>query len=186
MAIEQTLVILKPEAVEMAKVGRILAIFEDAGLKIERMQMMVASEETLNQHYPSDDVWLSLVAGKTLDSYEKFGGDAMKVFGTVDKVAIGKQIKQWLVSHMASGPVVVMVVSGNHAIEAVRKLVGSTSPLAADPGTIRAMFSTDSPDYANAELRPIKNLVHASGDVEEAKREIALWFGTVPALAPVG
>jgi nucleoside-diphosphate kinase len=46
----------------------------------------------------------------------------------------------------------------------------------AAPGTIRGEYSSDSPDLANEEQRPVRNLVHASGDPEEAEREIALWF----------
>ena len=58
----------------------------------------------------------------------------------------------------------------------VRKLVGSTIPLFAQPGTIRGDFSVDSPDLANREGRPVYNLIHASGDAEEAEREVKLWF----------
>jgi nucleoside-diphosphate kinase len=69
-----------------------------------------------------------------------------------------------------------MVISGNRAVETVRKLVGSTLPVDAPPGTIRGDFSSDSPNMANEEQRPVKNLVHASGDSEEETGEIKLWF----------
>ena len=85
-------------------------------------------------------------------------------------------VKGWLVEYMASGPVLVGVLRGNRCVEVVRKLVGATLPVLAAPGTIRGDLSVDSPDLANAERRPIRNLVHASGDVEEAEREIAVWF----------
>jgi nucleoside-diphosphate kinase len=49
-------------------------------------------------------------------------------------------------------------------------------PAMADPSTIRGRFSSDSAAAANAEKRPIQNLVHASGNVEEANHEIGLWF----------
>ncbi|MGH3972931.1 MAG: nucleoside-diphosphate kinase, partial [Pseudonocardiaceae bacterium] len=77
---------------------------------------------------------------------------------------------------MLSGPVVPMVLSGNRAIETVRKIVGHTLPVMAVPGTIRGDYSSDSADLANDELRPVLNLVHASGDPDEAAREIKLWF----------
>lgn len=54
--------------------------------------------------------------------------------------------------------------------------VGSTLPVDAPPGTIHGDFSSDSPNMANDEQRPVKNLVHASGDSEEETREIKLWF----------
>ncbi|MBS3064952.1 MAG: nucleoside-diphosphate kinase, partial [DPANN group archaeon] len=44
-------------------------------------------------------------------------------------------------------------------------------------GTIRGDFSTDSYDLADKEQRSVKNLIHASGTVDEAKREIQIWFG---------
>lgn len=139
--------------------------------------MRTASEELLTEHYPSDAEWLGIVGQKTLETYARYGGDPVAVLGTSDAVEIGRIVKGWLVKHMASGKIVVAVVVGNHAIDAVRKLVGATIPLNADPGTIRGMLSTDSPDLANEEMRPVRNLVHASGDPEEAAREIALWFG---------
>jgi len=58
----------------------------------------------------------------------------------------------------------------------VRKLVGSTLPYKAEPGTIRGDYSVDSPDLANREKRAIRNIVHASDSPEEARREIGYWF----------
>jgi len=77
---------------------------------------------------------------------------------------------------MTSGPVVGMVIEGPDAIRNVRDIVGNTEPRQAKPGTIRGDFSVDSYDLANAQERVIRNLVHASGDKEEAKHEIELWF----------
>jgi nucleoside-diphosphate kinase len=54
--------------------------------------------------------------------------------------------------------------------------VGKTLPIFAEPGTIRGDWSTDSPTLANLEQRPVRNLVHASGTVEEAEFEVRLWF----------
>ena len=68
------------------------------------------------------------------------------------------------------------MLEGIHAITAVRKLVGDTLPYRAAPGTIRGDFSIDSPTVANLMKRPVRNLIHASGSVEEAALEIPLWF----------
>jgi nucleoside-diphosphate kinase len=81
-----------------------------------------------------------------------------------------------LVDFLTSGEVVAMVLEGNAAVPNVRRLCGKTVPLFADPGSIRGRYSLDSPDLANAEKRPIYNLVHASGAPEEAQSEIQLWF----------
>jgi nucleoside-diphosphate kinase len=89
---------------------------------------------------------------------------------------IGKMIAGWLIDYLSEGPVVAMVVEGNHAVDAVRKICGSTIPLKADPSTIRGSYSIDSMDLANDRKRPGKNVIHSSGNVEEAKYEIGLWF----------
>lgn len=174
---EQTLVILKPDAVERRLIGESLVRFERAGLEIAQLVRRQASREQVERHYPSDDEWFGVVGGKTLEDYAKNDIDPQDALGTSDAVTIGKMVKSWLVDFMTSGDIVVAVVQGNRAIESVRKMVGATLPVAAAPGTIRGDFSTDSPDAANAEQRPVKNLIHASGDRDEASREIALWFG---------
>lgn len=77
---------------------------------------------------------------------------------------------------MTSGPVVAMVWEGAHAIGVVRKLIGGTEPLASDVGTIRGDFTVDSYQLADADKRAVRNIVHASGNAEEAKQEVELWF----------
>ena len=46
----------------------------------------------------------------------------------------------------------------------------------AEPGTIRGDYSLDSPALANADKRAVRNIIHASGNAEEAKYEAQLWF----------
>ena len=77
---------------------------------------------------------------------------------------------------ITSGPVVAMVVEGVEAVEVVRKLVGSTIPKVAPPGTIRGDFSHHSAEWVDAKKRAIANLIHASGNKDDAKKEIELWF----------
>ncbi len=77
---------------------------------------------------------------------------------------------------MTSGPVVAMVWEGAHAVPIVRKMTGGTEPLSSDVGTIRGDFVLDSYQIADTYDRAIRNLVHASGSVEEALGEIKLWF----------
>ncbi len=116
------------------------------------------------------------MGGKTLEDYANRGMSTMDSLGTEDAVEIGRMVRTWLTEFLLSAPMVPMVISGNRAIETVRKVVGNTLPVAAAPGTIRGDYSSDSPDLANSERRPVRNLIHASGDPEEAEREIALWF----------
>jgi nucleoside-diphosphate kinase len=173
---EQTLVIVKPDGVARGLTGRIIDQFLDAGLELTRLELRNASADLIERHYPDDEAWLSSVGAKTLADYERLGLDAAEYFGTVDPVVIGRVIKNWLVDYMTQGPVVAMVLRGNEAIGRVRTLCGNTVPAMADPSTIRGRFSSDSAAAANAEKRPIQNLVHASGNAAEANYEIGLWF----------
>ena len=173
---ERTLVIVKPDGVRRGLVGEIIARFERCGLEIERLELRRASRDLIVRHYPSDEEWLTKVGGKTIKTYQTYGMDAVQEVGTADPLEIGKMVKKWLVDFMTSGPVVAMVLTGNHAVDVVRKITGDTIPLFAAPGTIRGDYAVDSPDLANAEHRAVANLVHASGTVDEAKYEIGLWF----------
>ncbi len=89
---------------------------------------------------------------------------------------VSKPFYKGLESFITSGPVVAMVLEGVEAVELVRKIVGSTEPKSALPGTIRGDFSHHSYGYADKKGIAIKNLIHASGSKEEAKVEVALWF----------
>lgn len=104
------------------------------------------------------------------------GESAELVFGTNDPYEVGSQIRSWLSEYLLSGPLIPCELAGNRAVTAVRNLIGDTLPIRATPGSIRADYSTDSPDLAASERRPVHNLIHASGDVLEADRELKLWF----------
>ena len=174
---EQTLVIFKPDSVQRGLVGEIISRFERVGLKIVGMNMLMVSREQADKHYPASRTeFIDGMGGKTLENYEKLGIDAMKEFGTKDPHEIGLKIREWLVSMITESPVITMVLEGPHAVELVRKMVGHTLPLASAPGTIRGDYSYDSSYLANTGGRPIKNLLHASGNVEEAKFEVDLWY----------
>lgn len=173
---EETLVVIKPDGVARGLTGRIIEQFLDAGLELARLELRHASADLIERHYPNDEAWLSSVGGKTLADYDRLGQNPADYFGAVDPLAIGRVIKGWLIDYMTQGPVVAMVLRGNEAISRVRTLCGNTVPAMADPATIRGRFSSDSAAAANAEKRPIQNLVHASGNLEEAGHEIGLWF----------
>lgn len=88
----------------------------------------------------------------------------------------GKSFYKNLVDFMSEGPVIAMVIEGVSAVENVRKIVGETAPYDAAPGTIRGDFAHVSSEHADEKDKAVKNLVHASGDREEAEEEINLWF----------
>jgi nucleoside-diphosphate kinase len=72
-----------------------------------------------------------------------------------------------LITYMLSGPVVGMVWEGKAAVATGRKILGATNPLDSNPGTIRG-------DYC---IITGRNICHGSDTVENANKEIKLWFG---------
>jgi nucleoside-diphosphate kinase len=68
--------------------------------------------------------------------------------------------------YMMSGPVCCMVWEGKEAVSTGRKMLGATNPLASEPGTIRGDFC----------IEVGRNICHGSDSVENAQKEIALWF----------
>lgn len=78
----------------------------------------------------------------------------------------GKPFYPRLIKYIQSGPVIAMVWKGYDVIAGTRQLMGSTQPLDAQVGTIRADFA----------LVKEYNIVHGSDSIESAEREIALYF----------
>jgi nucleoside-diphosphate kinase len=174
---EQTVVLMKPDAVKRGVVGEILHRFERCGLKIVAMKMTRPSREHFHKHYGTEkEATIERLGRKTLDTYQKYGKDAKKDFGTDDPKELGKLVVGWLLDYMQSGPVIAILLEGRHAVDNVIRLAGPTMPVAAPAGTIRGDFSTDSAAYANVERRGVSNLIHISGSIEEANFEKMLWF----------
>lgn len=173
---EKTLLIIKPDAYGRGLCGEILKRIERVGLRVTQIRISEGEQNRVNSHYPTDDEWLTGVGIKTVEDYQTRGKSVGPVFGSEDPLDVGKQIRQWLGEYLLSGPIVPCEVTGNRAVSVVRKIIGGTLPSDAQAGTIRGDFSTDSPDIAADERRPVHNLVHASGTLEEARRELDLWF----------
>jgi nucleoside-diphosphate kinase len=174
---EKTFVMVKPDGVQKGLVGEIIKRFEQRDLKIVALDMFWATEDQIDNHYPKEEAWITRLGEKTLQTYEKYGYDAMEDFGTKEAHKIGPEVRKWVVNYMTSAPLVKMIVQGIHAVDMVRKIAGPTMPYVADMGTIRGDYSNDSPALANAEKRAVMNLVHASETPEEAAHEIKYWFG---------
>lgn len=171
MAIEQTLVIIKPDGVQRGLVGEILNRFERAGLKVVAMKMVWPSKKLVGQHYTDNEAYNRGVGEKALANAKEQG---TALSGTA--LDIGLQVREFNMRYLSTGPVVAMVLEGNTAIRSVRNIIGGTNPLTADVGTIRGDFTIDDFAQADVESRAVRNLMHASSEPEEAKREISLWF----------
>lgn len=174
---ERSVVLVKPDGVARGLVGEIISRFEKAGLKIVAAKMIWVDKDMVAKHYP--DSRTELLAGigqKTLETYEKYGKDVNEELGTMDPLVIGKMVNDWNMEFLSSGPVMALLLEGVHAIDNIRMITGNTLPVFAAPGSIRGDYSIDSPALANAKKRSVHNLVHASGNAEEAKYEEQLWF----------
>lgn len=136
------------------------------------MKMMVPAAEMIEKHYTLDPEWRRITGEKTIKGYLDKG----KTPPETDPLKITEKLLGRLVAYMISGPVVAMVWEGAHAVKIVRKLTGGTEPLTSDVGTIRGDYVLDSYEMSDMDSRSLRNLVHASGSVEEAANEIPHWF----------
>lgn len=176
VSVERTLVLVKADGVQRRLVGEVISRFERSGLKVVGLKLLKPSAGLVSKNYPDSDDWYKKVGGRSLDTFKAAGEDPEKIFGTRDPVAIGKTVKSWIIRFMTSGRVVAVALEGNRAVDHVRRLVGETDPIKAAAGTIRGDLSIDDTMLGNLTHRLVVNLVHASGDVEEAKREVSNWF----------
>jgi nucleoside-diphosphate kinase len=150
--IQQTLVILKPDTMGRTIVGEIITRFERAGLHLVAMKMVHANKEQLEGHY-----------------------EGIGKLGT----RRGKKVLDIVVTMMMEAPILAMIREGVEVVDFVRKIVGSTEPKSAAPGTIRGDYAHMS--YGYLDTNPdanLYNLIHASADLDEAKLEIPHWFSS--------
>jgi len=146
---ERTLIVFKPDAVQRGIVGEIISRFEKVGLKIVAMKMLAPDREHYHHHYE-----------------------------TISKMISRRGQKQfeYTLKLVSSGPVIAVVLEGIEAVAQVRKMVGGTDPKVAAPGTIRGDFAHVGLDHVNDSKLGLPNIIHASGDPEEAALEIEHWF----------
>jgi nucleoside-diphosphate kinase len=140
MAIERTLLLIKPDAMQRGLAGEIIARMERRGLKIVGIRLMKVSKQLAKKHYAEHE---------------------------------GKPFFNGLVEYITSSPIVAAILEGPNAIQAMRQTMGKTNPLQAETGSIRADFG----------LETGRNLTHGSDSPTSAKREIALFFGDMPAIS---
>ena len=130
---EQTLSIIKPDAVERNLVEKIKNIFKKNNLNIKDSKKIHISKDEASEFY---------------------------------KVHQSKPFYNDLCSYLSSGPIIVMILEGENAILANRKLMGSTNPKDAEQNTIRKLYG----------ISIDKNSVHGSDSIENAKKEIEFFF----------
>lgn len=168
--------VIKPDG--MDKKDKIISYYTKAGLKIITQKQVQISEKQAGEHYAATDEQILGMGNKTIDASVRTNNmeKMKKIFGTEDPRKIGMKLREWLIKFITSAPVMAYVLEGEGAVFLTRKITGFTDPAQAEKGTVRADFGSDSIVKANSDGRPVRNVVHASGNVEEARREIKLWF----------
>ena len=131
--IEQTLSIVKPDAVERNLTENIKKVFSENNLKIVQERKIQLSKEEAAEFY---------------------------------KVHQTKPFYERLCNYLSSGPITVMILEGEDAIKANRRIMGATDPKNAEEGTIRKQYG----------LSIDKNSIHGSDSIENAKKEIEFFF----------
>ena len=145
---EQTFILLKPDALKRGLVELILTMFEEAELHIVQSKRVIVTQDKIINHYKEVIERLDLphFQGAILDFFE------------------GEEV------------VIAIVASEYDTVSKVRSLIGATDPKKAEPHTVRGLYGIDSFELANAEKRMIQNLIHASDSRESAQFETQLWF----------
>jgi len=169
---ERTLVIIKPDGVQRGLIGEAIRRYENVGLKLLGMKMLVPNPAHIEAHYTLDPQWRRVTGEKTIKGYRDKGLTPP----SEDPIEITAKILENLKKYLSSGPVVAMVWQGAHAVKIVRKITGGTEPLTSDVGTIRGDYVLDSYQMSDPDNRAVRNLIHASGSAEEAEAEIKHWF----------
>ena len=146
---ERTLIILKPDTIQRGIIGEVITRFERAGLKIVAMKMVAPDEQHFHKHYEGISNLIS-----------RWGEDIYNV----------------TLHQMTETPVIAFVLEGIEAVAHVRKMVGTTDPKDSAPGTIRGDYTHITRGYTNPIGSTLPNILHASGNPEEAEQEIKLWF----------
>ncbi len=168
---ERTFVAIKPESIQRHLIGEIMSKFERRGLKLIACKLAVPTRKQMEEHYPDDEEWYISSGTKTYENYKARG-----IEPDVGPIDLAKRTRRRCIDHFLDRPMMMMVWEGPHACALGRKTAGATNPLAADIGSIRGDYSTESYEMADDLDRTIHTLVHASGSPEEAEREIKIWF----------
>lgn len=174
---ELSVVLIKPDGVKRALVGEIIGRFERVGLQIVAMKMIWVGKDHVKKHYPTNRKdWIKFIGERALDTYKEYGRDPGEDIENLDPMEIGKTMVGYLIDYLSEGPVVAMLIKGENAITTIRKHVGHTFGDKAVPGTIRGDYVNDRGYMGFVNKKAGQNLIHASGNKEEAEFERKLWF----------
>ena len=153
MAIQQCLVLIKPDGLAKSLTGNIITSLSEAKLKIVGTKIVRVSKELAEKHYS--------------ELREK----QIKKHGLEKGTQIFEGTLKYIQGEFHTDRVFALVYHGEDAIEKIRQIAGATNPEEADFTTLRGKFGR-----IHSKTGVFENVVHASDSEENAKREIQLWF----------
>jgi nucleoside-diphosphate kinase len=168
---EKTVIAIKSESIQRHLIGEFISKFEHRGLKMVACKLLAPGADLIGQHYADEEEWYISSGTKTRENYKSKGEKNL-----LEPMEYGKLTRAKLMESLNDRPILMMIWEGPHAVALGRKTAGATNPLVADIGSIRGDYSSDSYEISDETGRAIQSLVHASGSVEEAEREISIWF----------
>lgn len=146
----KTFILLKPDTLERNLVGKVIKRLTDTGFRISEFDYMQVTEDTIVRHYA--------------ELIEREGGSFRQ---RVTRSYVGRYVIP-----------IILESDQETIISDVRRVIGSTDPSKALPGTIRGDLSSDALERAISEDRLCENLIHASDSEESYFKEVELWLGS--------
>ncbi|HBE88504.1 MAG TPA: nucleoside-diphosphate kinase [Elusimicrobia bacterium] len=148
---ERTLVLIKPDGMQRHLAGLAIDRLENTHMELVGAKIVPVTDKLAREHY-------ALLEGK----------------GPFADKKLFEHLINFIKGEYHGDPkrrVLALVYQGEDAVKGIRAAVGATNPEDASPDTIRGAFGRICHRHGYYE-----NVVHASGNVEEADREIAIWF----------
>ena len=153
MAIQQCLVLIKPDGLIKSLTGDIILALSQTQLKIVGAKIVSVKKELAERHY------------------SELKGGLIKKFGEEKGTEVFESVLKYIQGEYHTNRVMALVYHGEEAIQRIREIAGSTNPEEANPTTIRGKYGR-----IHSKTGVFENVLHASDDEDSARREIQLWF----------
>ena len=150
---ERTLVLIKPDGLLKSLTGNIITTLSETKLKIVAAKVVKVKKDFAEKHYSA------------------LKESLMKKFGKEQGNKIFESTLEYIQGKFHTDRVFALVYKGENAIKKIRELAGETNPEKANPISIRGKYGR-----IHSETKVMENVMHCSDSIENAEKEIALWF----------